>query len=59
MLGYKGFYSGKTAEVYATSSYGAQKEFAKLWNVPEKKRYKITVVLCEKDGEQVTHIAVD
>jgi hypothetical protein len=55
MNGYKAFYKGKEIEVHAESSYGAQKEAARLLGVPEKKRPAITVILCEKAGNQVTH----
>lgn len=53
MNGYKAFFRGKTLEVYAESSYGAQQEAAKLFKA--RKSHEVTVVLCERDGEQVTH----
>ena len=53
MNGYKAFYKGKTCEVYADTSYEAQQKAAAKFKA--KKRYDVTVVLCEKQGEQVTH----
>ena len=55
MNGYKALYKGKWIEVYANSSYEAQQKAAIIFKA--KKRYDITVILCEKQGEQVTHIA--
>ena len=55
MNGYKALYKGKWIEVYANSSYEAQKKASLIFKA--KKRYDITVILCEKQGEQVTHIA--
>ena len=51
--GYKAFYRSRQIEVVAESSYEAQKKAAKLLGA--KKSYEVTVVLCEKDGQQVTH----
>ena len=59
MNGYVAFYKNKRVEVYATSSYGAQLNAQKLLRVSDSQRYKITVVLAEKDGEQVTHLPLD
>ncbi len=53
MNGYKAFYSGKTCEVYAETSFAAQKKAAEQFKA--KKSYEVTVILCEKAGEQVTH----
>ena len=55
MNGYKAFYRGREKEVYAETSYQAQQIAAKEFRA--KKSYEVTVVLCEKDGEQVKHIA--
>ena len=57
MNGYKAFYKGKTLEVWARTSFAAQKEAAKLFKA--KKSWEVTVVLCEKDGEQVYHTATE
>lgn len=53
MNGYKAFYKGKQIEVYAESSYQAQLKAAETFKA--KKSYDVTVVLCEKDGKQITH----
>lgn len=53
MNGYKAFYRGKTVEVYADTSYQAQQKAAAL--LKAKKDWEVTVVLCEKAGEQVVH----
>ena len=51
--GYIAFYRGQKKEVYAETSYKAQQEAAKLFKA--KKSYEVTVVLAEKDGEDVVH----
>lgn len=52
--GYKAFYNGKTCEVWATSSYQAQLEAAKI--LKARKSYDVTVIICERaDGTQVVH----
>lgn len=53
MNGYKAFYKGKSIEVYANTSYEAQQLASKQFKA--KKSYDVTVILCEKAGEQVTH----
>jgi hypothetical protein len=53
MNGYKAFYKGKSIEVYANTSYEAQQKAATTFKA--KKSYDVTVVLCEKSGEQVIH----
>lgn len=53
MNGYIAFYKGKRVEVHADTSYDAQQKAAKLLGV--KKTYEVTVMLAEKNGEQVTH----
>jgi hypothetical protein len=57
MNGYKCFYKGKTCEVYADTSYQAQQLAAQKFKA--KKSYEVSVFLCEKQGEQVTHTATD
>lgn len=57
MNGYVAFWRGKRIEVTAETSYKAQLKAAELFKA--KKSYEVTVVLAEKDGKQVTHIAVD
>mgnify|MGYP001605607598 CR=1 FL=1 len=53
MNGYKAFYKGKTLDVFAMTSYEAQKKAAELFKA--KKSYDVTVMLAEKDGKQVVH----
>ncbi len=52
---YAAFYKGKQIEVEAETSYAAQKKAAELFRA--KKSYQVTVVLGEKAGQHVTHIA--
>lgn len=51
--GYKAFYKGRTIEVYAETSYKAQLKAAAEFKA--KKSYEVTVILCEKAGETITH----
>lgn len=53
MNGYKAFYKGKSIEIHANTSYEAQQLAAKQFKA--RKSYDVTVILCEKSGEQVTH----
>jgi hypothetical protein len=53
MNGYIAFYKGKQLEVYAKTSLEARDNAAKQFKA--RKAYDVTVVLCERDGEQVTH----
>lgn len=53
MNGYKTFYRGRTLDVYAKTPLEAQEKAAKQFKA--RKHYDVTVVLCELDGEQVTH----
>ena len=53
MNGYIGYHKGKKFETHANTSYAAQKRIAKENKI--KKTYEITVMLAEKDGEQITH----
>ena len=54
MNGYRAFYRGKTIDVISDSSYHAQLKASEIFKA--KKSYEVTVVLCEKEGKQVTHI---
>lgn len=51
MNGYIAFYKGKQIEVYAPTSLNAQTKAAAIFKA--RKQYQVTVVLCEKNGEQV------
>ena len=57
MNGYVAFWRGKRLEVYAATSHEAQKIAAAAFKA--RKSYEITVVIAEKDGEPVTHIATE
>jgi len=57
LLGYVCFWRGKRFEVFAETSYAAQKKVAAEHKI--KRQHEITVVLAEKDGKPVTHVAVD
>jgi len=51
--GYIAFYKGKQLEVHAETSLKARDKAAAMFKA--KKAYDVTVVLAEKNGEQVTH----
>lgn len=53
MNGYLAFYKGKKIEIYADTSYEAQKKAALAFRA--RKQYDVTVVLCEKESVQVAH----
>lgn len=53
MNGYMAFYRGKQLEVYAVSSYEAQKKAAERFKA--RRSYEVTVVLAEKVGTPVIH----
>lgn len=54
MNGYICYYKGKQFEVYADTTFEAQKKCAIENKI--KKSYEISVMLAEKDGNQITHI---
>ena len=58
MNGYIAIYNGTKKEIFADSSYKAQQlaqiEFQKGTR-KEIKGYDIIVVLCEKEGKEITH----
>lgn len=56
MNGYLAFYKGKKMEIFAATSYEAQQKAALAFRA--KKSYDVTVMICEKDSEQVVHAAV-
>ena len=57
MNGYIAFYKGKRLEVHAETSYEALKKAAAAFKA--KKEYQVTVVLAEKNGQQVVHTPID
>lgn len=54
MNGYVAFYKGRRTEVLAKTSYEAQKKATAFFKA--KKSCAVTVMLVEKDGEQVEHL---
>lgn len=54
MNGYICFFNGRTVEVYAASSYEAQKKAAQELKVKPNKQYMITVCLAEREGQSVS-----
>jgi hypothetical protein len=61
MNNYKAFLANKLPIdiLNCKTSYEAQQRAATLWNLKPSQRSKITVVLCEKDSEQVIHLPLD
>lgn len=57
MNGYVAFFNGKRIEVYADSLYQAKLKAIAEFKAPKKREHMVTVVLAEKNGEQVTHVA--
>ena len=55
MNGYLAFYNNKKIEIYADCLGDAAEKARTELKVPKSKRGLLSVVLCEKDGEQVTH----
>lgn len=53
MNGYIAFYRGRKIEVHADTSFEAQTKAAAEFKA--KKSHEVTVMLCEKAGEQVVH----
>ena len=53
MNGYICFYKSRKVEVYATTTHNAQLKAAQLLGA--KRSYDVSVVLAEKNGQQVTH----
>ena len=54
MNGYVCFFNGRKVEVYAASSYEAQKKAAQELKVKPNKQYQITVCLAEREGQSVS-----
>jgi hypothetical protein len=55
MNGYIAFYNGQQKEVYAENQFAAKKKAVELFKAPKSKQHMVSVVLAEKDGNQVTH----
>jgi hypothetical protein len=50
---YKAFYRDRVVEVQAETTFGAQVLASEMFKA--KKSYEVSVVLCEREGKQVTH----
>jgi hypothetical protein len=61
MNNYKAFYKNRQPIIItnAKTSYEAQQRAAQVWDLKPSQRVNVTVVLCEKDGQQVTHTATE
>jgi hypothetical protein len=59
MNGYKAFYNGRETDIYADTLLQAKEKAVAFFKPPKSKQHMVHVHLCEKGGEQVTHIAVD
>lgn len=59
MNGYIAFYNDKRHELHATSLFDAKTKAVAHFKPPKSKAHMVSVVLAEKDGKPVTHVAVD
>lgn len=59
MNGYKAFYNRQSVDIHAESLYAAKLKAIEFFKAPKSKAHMISVMLCEKDGVQVTHVATD
>lgn len=55
MNGYKGFFNGRTCDVYAPSLYAAKLKAIAYFKPRKSQEHMVSVMLCELSGEQVTH----
>jgi hypothetical protein len=55
MNGYKAFYNKKTHDLYAESLYKAKLAAIAHFKPRKSQEHMVSVVLCEKGGETVTH----
>tara|TARA_R110000803_G_scaffold79057_3_gene144504 strand:- start:30197 stop:30373 length:177 start_codon:yes stop_codon:yes gene_type:complete len=53
MNNYNAYYKSKITNVNANTSFEAQEKAA--IELKAKKRYEVTVVLCEQEGKQIIH----
>lgn len=58
-LGYVAFYNGKRHELYAPSLYAAKLAAVAHFKPPKSKAHMVSVVLAEKDGQPVVHVATE
>lgn len=59
MNGYIAFFNSKRTEVHAETSYDAWKKAVAFFKPRKSQEHMVHVHLAEKDGEPVTHVAVD
>ena len=55
--GFVAFYSGKQADVWADTLFQAKQLAVAFFKPPKSKTHMVSVVLAEKNGKQVTHVA--
>jgi hypothetical protein len=55
MNGYLTFYRDRKTEIYADTAYEAQKKAVDFFKPNKKDKHTITVHLCLRDGQQITH----
>lgn len=55
--GFVAFYRERRVEVWAATARDAQLKAAEIFKA--RHAYDVTVVLAERDGQQVTHVPVD
>jgi hypothetical protein len=59
MNGYICFYNRKRIEIYAETLYEAKKKAIIEFKVKKNKEHMISIILAEKDGEEVIHTPID
>ena len=57
MNGYVAIYRGRRVEVYADSLWEATVAARNELKPPKSERHMVSVILAEKDGKPVTHVA--
>lgn len=55
MNGYIAFYGSQRHELHADSLYAAKQKAVTHFKVRPKQAHMVSVMLAEKDGQQVTH----
>lgn len=55
MNGYKAFYNGKEADIYADTLLQAKEKAIAHFKPAKSKRHMVHVHLCEKNGETILH----
>ena len=53
MNGYIGFYDGKQFETHSETLFGAKQNLIKELKLKKNQEYKLSVYLCEKNGEKI------